>query len=201
MRPRIGWWRHGRQHWRACPSPHGRGRRVTRSRTAARAAARARTPSSSRVPPEGGDMAIYERIADLPRRRYRVSSPVTLAAIGEFECASAEEVRAAVESARKAQASWARLTVKERAAYMWRLLDQFVKRQDELVDAVIQETGKPRSEAIGMEVFACCDAISFYAKRAARFLAPEKRRIHGLMGFAKRLRLVYKPLGVVGLIT
>jgi succinate-semialdehyde dehydrogenase/glutarate-semialdehyde dehydrogenase len=146
-------------------------------------------------------VAIYERIADLPRRRYRVKSPVTLAPIGEFEAASAEEVRAAVERARKAQASWARLSVKQRAAYLWRLLDQFVKRQDEIIDAVIQETGKPRSEAIGMEVFACCDAISFYAKRAPRFLAPEKRRIHGLMGFAKRLRLVYKPLGVVGLIT
>jgi succinate-semialdehyde dehydrogenase/glutarate-semialdehyde dehydrogenase len=84
---------------------------------------------------------------------------------------------------------------------MWRLLDQFVKRQDEIVELVIQETGKPRTEAIGMEVFACCDAISFYAKRAPRFLAPERRRIHGLMGFAKRLRVVYKPLGVVGLIT
>jgi succinate-semialdehyde dehydrogenase/glutarate-semialdehyde dehydrogenase len=76
-----------------------------------------------------------------------------------------------------------------------------VKRQDEIVELVIQETGKTRTEAIGMEVFACCDAISFYAKRAPRFLAPEKRRIHGLMGFTKRLRVVYKPLGVVGLIT
>jgi succinate-semialdehyde dehydrogenase/glutarate-semialdehyde dehydrogenase len=91
--------------------------------------------------------------------------------------------------------------VKERCAFAWRLLDQFVKRQDEIVDAVLQETGKARTEAIGMEVFACCDAISFYAKRAPRFLAPERRRIHGLMGFAKRLRVVYKPLGVVGLIT
>jgi succinate-semialdehyde dehydrogenase/glutarate-semialdehyde dehydrogenase len=146
-------------------------------------------------------MAIYERIADVPRRRYRVKSPVSLEAIGEFECASPEDVRAAVERARKAQASWAELSVKQRAAFMWRLLDQFVKRQDEIVDAVVQETGKARSEAIGMEVFACCDAISYYAKRAPRFLAPEKRRIHGILGFAKRLRLVYKPLGVVGLIT
>jgi succinate-semialdehyde dehydrogenase/glutarate-semialdehyde dehydrogenase len=52
-----------------------------------------------------------------------------------------------------------------------------------------------------MEVYSCCDSISYYAKRAPRFLAPEKRRIHGLMGFMKRLRVVYKPLGVVGLIT
>src|SRR4029450_7301093 len=110
-------------------------------------------------------------------------------------------VSAAVERARKAQASWAELGVKQRAEYMWRLLDQFGMRQDEIIDAVVLETGKARTEAIGMEVFACCDSISFYAKRAPKFLAPEKRRIHGLMGFAKRLRVVYKPLGVVGLIT
>lgn len=146
-------------------------------------------------------MAIYERICDVPRRRYRVTSPVTLKPIGEFDAATDDEVRAAVERARKAQAGWAELSVKERARVMWRLLDQFVKRQDEIVDAVIEETGKARTEAIGMEVFACCDAIAYYAKRAPKFLAPEKRRIHGLMGFAKRLRVVYKPLGVVGLIT
>jgi succinate-semialdehyde dehydrogenase/glutarate-semialdehyde dehydrogenase len=147
-------------------------------------------------------MAIIEPI-ETPglRRRYRASSPATLAPIGEFECANAEDVRAAVARARKAQAAWAELPVAERAQVLWRLLDQFVARQDEIIELVIQETGKARSEAISMEVFACCDAITYYAKRAAKFLTPEKRRIHGVMGFAKRLKLVYKPLGVVGLIT
>ena len=93
------------------------------------------------------------------------------------------------------------MPVVERAQYLWRLLDQFVARQDEVIDAVIAETGKARSEAISMEVFACCDAIAYYAKRAPKFLAPERRGIHGVMGFAKKLTLVYKPLGVVGLIT
>jgi len=147
-------------------------------------------------------MAIIEPIETPgPRRRYRASSPATLAPIGEFECANAEDVRAAVQRARKAQAAWAELPVGERAQVLWRLLDQFVARQDEIIELVIQETGKARSEAISMEVFACCDAITYYAKRAAKFLAPEQRRIHGVMGFAKRLTLVYKPLGVVGLIT
>jgi succinate-semialdehyde dehydrogenase/glutarate-semialdehyde dehydrogenase len=147
-------------------------------------------------------MAIVERIESVSgRRRYRAKSPATLEAIGEFEAATAEEVRGAVERARKAQATWGALSPADRAKYAWRLLDQFVKRQDEVIDAVIRETGKARTEAIGMEVFACCDSISYYAKHAKKFLAPERRRIHGLMGFAKRLTLVYKPLGVIGLIT
>ncbi len=147
-------------------------------------------------------MAIVEAIPSPgPRRRYRASSPVTLAPLGEFECASAEDVHGAVERGRKAQAAWAKQPVRERTRALWRLLDQFVARQDEIIDAVIAETGKARSEAIRMEVFACCDAITYYAKRAEKFLAPERRGIHGLMGFSKRLTLVYKPLGVVGLIT
>jgi acyl-CoA reductase-like NAD-dependent aldehyde dehydrogenase len=134
-------------------------------------------------------------------RRLRLRSPVTLEPIGEIECASAEEVRGAVERARKAQAAWAQLPIDERASTLWRLLDLFVKRQDEIVEAVVRETGKARAEAIGMEVYSPCDSIAYYAKNARRFLKPEKRRIHGLMGFAKKLRIVYKPLGVVGLIT
>jgi succinate-semialdehyde dehydrogenase/glutarate-semialdehyde dehydrogenase len=147
-------------------------------------------------------MAIFEAIAgDGDRRRYRVTSPVDLQPIGEFEAASRDDVRAAVERARKAQAGWAGLSFDERARFMWRLLDQLVERQDEIVEAVVQETGKARSEAISMEVFAPCASIAYYAKRAKRFLAPTVRRPAGIMGLAKKVRLVYKPLGVVGLIT
>ena len=147
-------------------------------------------------------MAIFESVESAgPRRKLRLRSTVTLEPIGELECATPEDVRAAVERARKAQSDWAKRTIEERAEVMWRLNEQFVNRQDEIIDAVIEETGKTRTEAITMEVFSSCDAITYYAKHAKKFLAPEKRRIHGLMGFAKRLKLVYRPLGVVGLIT
>ncbi len=147
-------------------------------------------------------MAIYEPIESSgPRKKLRINSPVTLEPIGEIECGTREDVVAAVERARKAQAGWGALPIEERAKRMWRFLDVYVTRQEEVIDAVVRETGKPRTEAIGMEVFSACDSISYYAKNAKKFLAPEKRRIHGLMGFAKRLRVVYKPLGVVGLIT
>jgi len=131
----------------------------------------------------------------------RVRSPATLEAIGEFDCATAEDVSAAVARARVAQEKWAALSFDERAAYLWRLVDEFVRRQDEVIDAVIAETGKARSEAIGMEVYSPCDAISYYAKHAGKILAPRKRRLHGVMRLTKTLRVVYQPLGVVGLIT
>jgi succinate-semialdehyde dehydrogenase/glutarate-semialdehyde dehydrogenase len=147
-------------------------------------------------------MAIFESIpSDDGRRRYRVQSPVTFEPIGEFEAATKAEVVDAVQRARKAQASWSALSFDERAAYLWRLLDQLVEHQDEVIDLVVRETGKARSEAISMEVFAPCASIAYYAKRTKKFLAPSVRRPAGLMGLAKKVKLVYKPLGVVGLIT
>jgi acyl-CoA reductase-like NAD-dependent aldehyde dehydrogenase len=147
-------------------------------------------------------MALFESIPrDDGRRQYVVKSPVTLERIGDFECASVEEVQAAVMRARKAQSEWAQRSFEERAEVLWRLVDQFVARQDDIVDLVVKETGKPRNEAITMEVMAPCMQISHYAKHAARYLKTKKRRASGLMRFTKKVSLVYQPLGVVGLIT
>ena len=146
-------------------------------------------------------MANYERVeSDGSRRRYRLSSPVSLEVLGEFEAMNAEDVASAVERARKAQPAWAARPVSERARYLERVQARVLEAQDRIIETVVRETGKTATEAFAMEVFSSCDALGYYAKRAARFLRPEKRRIHGVMGIAKQLRVVYKPLGVVGII-
>ena len=146
-------------------------------------------------------MAIYEAIAsEGPRRRYRLRSPATLEPIGELECMTPEDVAAALERARKAQPAWAALSFDDRARVLDRVRTLVLDGQDRIMQKVIEETGKTETEAFGMEIFASCDALCYYAKNAKRFLAPQKKRIHGVLGFAKRLRIVYKPLGVVGVI-
>jgi len=146
-------------------------------------------------------MAIYEAIeSDGPRRRYRLVSPVTLEPIGELECMSDADVAHALERARKAQPAWAERSFDERAAVMRRACELVLERQDAIMQQVIQETGKTGTEAFAMEIFATCDSLTYYARNAKKFLAPRKKRIHGVMGFAKQLRMVYKPLGVVGII-
>jgi len=69
------------------------------------------------------------------------------------------------------------------------------------METVIRETGKPRAEALSMEVYASCDSLIFYAKRAKKFLARETRKLHGVLGLLKKAVVVYKPRGVVGVIT
>lgn len=147
-------------------------------------------------------MAIYEPIENQNgRRAYRLRSPVDLEPIGELPCATREEVQEAVARAREAQAAWAQTTFDERAELMYRMVDVVIAQKDRIIDTVIRETGKPRSEAFSMEVYASCDSLVFYAKRAKKFLRREKRRLHGVMNFLKKAYVVYKPRGVVAVIT
>ena len=135
------------------------------------------------------------------RRRLALASPATLEPIGEIEVHNAADVAAAVERARKAQVDWAALPVGERCRYLVGVLEGLLARQEDVLSTVIRETGKPRTEAIQMEIFAVGDALNYYAKNAERILKTEKRKLHGLTRLMKKLRVVYRPLGVVGVIT
>lgn len=132
------------------------------------------------------------------RPRLRLRNPATLELIDEFEVQSESDVRAAVERARKAQPEWAALKVAERGRILTRALPMMVERQEDLVGVIVRETGKPRPEALA-EVLGACDALQFYAKRAPKFLADRTIPMHLLR--TKKLRIAYRPLGVVGIIT
>lgn len=147
-------------------------------------------------------MAIYEPIESSDSRRHlQLRSPLTLEPSGELVCASQEDVAAAIARAREAQPAWAATPVRERVAVARRALELVLERQDEIIDTVVAETGKARTDAMSMEIFSVADSLCYYAKHAEDFLKPRKRRVPGILGLAKQLRIVYKPLGVVGLIT
>lgn len=146
-------------------------------------------------------MAIVEPIASTPGgpRRLRLTSPATLETLGEIEVQGADEVRAAVERARKAQPDWAAAGFRERRRLLERALRVLVAQQDEFVEAICRETGKPATEALATEIVPACDALQFYAKRAERILADRTLPLHLLK--TKKLRIAWRPLGVVGIVT
>ncbi|MCB1705178.1 MAG: aldehyde dehydrogenase family protein [Halioglobus sp.] len=147
-------------------------------------------------------MSIYEPIESTDSHRHlQLRSPVTLEPIGELICANKEDVAAAIATARAAQAAWAATPMKARAAIVERALKIVLARQDEIIDTVVKETGKAHTDAMSMEVFSVADQLCYYAKNAEKFLKPRKRRVHGILGLMKQLRILYKPLGVIGLIT
>ena len=146
-------------------------------------------------------MAVVEQLESTApgRRCLRLANPATLAPIGEFEVQDAADVKAAIERARKAQPLWAELSFEERGRHLERAIRMILTRQEDIVDVIVAETGKPRVEALAAELLPACDAIQFYAKRAKRILADRTTPLHLLR--TKKLKITYKPLGVVGIIT
>lgn len=135
------------------------------------------------------------------RRRYELASPATLEPIGSFECASDDDVAAMVERARGAQPVWEAMGPARRAGYLRKALAHLVSHQDDLVDVIVRESGKPRTEALMIDVFAAADALAHNAKHAKRWLEPEMVRPHGVLRFTKKVQLHHRPLGVVGVIS
>jgi acyl-CoA reductase-like NAD-dependent aldehyde dehydrogenase len=146
-------------------------------------------------------MAVVEQLGSsgAERRRLRLSNPATLVPVGEIEVQTAADVEAAVERARKAQPDWAALSFEERGRYLERAVRVILEREDELLDVIVSETGKPRLEALATELLTACDALQFYAKRAKRILADRSIPLHLLKN--KKLKVSHKPLGVIGIIT
>lgn len=147
-------------------------------------------------------MAVVEKIAaeGKARRKIRVRNPANLELIGDVEVATAEDVKAAMERARVAQKEWAKVSIKDRVKVLKRALDVMVARQDEFIDIIRRETGRSKTETLMMEILSVCDALNHYAKTADKQLKDRNVSV-GMLYKAKKLRIAYRPLGVIGIIT
>jgi len=82
---------------------------------------------------------------------------------------------------------------------MQRALDVLLDRKEAFIDTICRDTGRTRFETIFMEIFPACDSLNFYSRRAKEILADETTSMHLLK--LKRAKVVYRPLGVVGVIS
>jgi acyl-CoA reductase-like NAD-dependent aldehyde dehydrogenase len=127
--------------------------------------------------------------------------PATGEDLGRVPLTEAADVVAAVKLARRAQPAWAALSFKERGRIVLKVRELLLDEMDEVAKLISRETGKPTSEALAMEVVPTLDAIYYFAKNSESLLRPQKIDIgqYGLMG--RSSRIVYRPLGVIGIIS
>ena len=130
-----------------------------------------------------------------------VRNPATLEKICELPVASPDQVSQAVDRARKAQLAWSQTSMAERSRLFYRLRDLLLDEGEKLADILTAETGRPRSEVFGNELFYLCDAIGAWAKKGPRFIRPEKIRPHFPLLKAKKVTVMHAPRGVVGIIS
>ncbi|MGB8507605.1 MAG: aldehyde dehydrogenase family protein, partial [Pyrinomonadaceae bacterium] len=138
--------------------------------------------------------------ADTPREIIS-RDPATGEELGRVPVRTMDEVAAAVSRARAAQKRWGALSFRERGEVVMRAREIVLREMDEIAELISRETGKPVVEAVSMELTPTLDLMRYFAKTAARMLKPERLDIglYALMG--RTSRIVYRPMGVIGIIS
>lgn len=130
--------------------------------------------------------------------KIEIHSPKNNNKIGEVEVNSPGDVKRIVTNARNAAYIWSKLDFKKRKEVLLDARSRIVKHREELIELLGNENGKPRTEAL-IEITYVCDVLTYYGKRAGKFLKSHRISPHLLKN--KKVTTHYKPRGVVGMIT
>ena len=133
-----------------------------------------------------------------PNEPLRITNPATGELIREVPAADPAAADAALARARAAQPAWAALPFAERARILRRLA-RALRDDPTFADTICAESGKPRFEAEGIEVFYILELTRYYTgRKGRRALADDVRRPFVFVN--KRARVVHHPRGVVAVI-
>ena len=127
--------------------------------------------------------------------------PSTGEEIGRAPLLGASEVAAAVRRARAAQPAWARLSYAERGRFILRARELVLDQLEEIAKLISRETGKPVTEAIAMEIVPTLDLMHHFAENTKKLLDRSRIGLGQYNFMARSSYIVYKPLGVVGIIS
>ena len=127
-------------------------------------------------------------------------NPATGAEVGRVPQMSADEVKAAVTRSRAAFAAWKNASFATRRSLIMKTREVILAEMDEIAHLISAESGKPFGEAIAMEIAPVLDLMQYFARNAEKMLQPARVGIglYALLG--RSSKIVYHPLGVVGII-
>ena len=124
-------------------------------------------------------------------------APATGEPLAQVPASTEDDVAAAFQRARKAQADWSQVPLKERTDLLLRLHDLVLDRQQDILDIVQAESGKARKHAFE-EVCDVALTARYYARTATQHLLPTARA--GLFPMLTSTTEIRHPKGVVGFI-
>lgn len=134
-------------------------------------------------------------------REIVVHDPATGEEIGRAPIMDATDIAAAIRNARAAQPAWANRSYRERARFVLRARGLVLEQLEEIAKLISRETGKPPTEAISMEVVPTLDLMHHFAHHTEQLLERRKLDLGQYNFMARKSYIVYKPLGVVGIIS
>ncbi|MFG1793583.1 succinic semialdehyde dehydrogenase [Nocardia sp. NPDC049149] len=150
------------------------------------------------------EAAVFDRLSALAaidspdaRSRKTIAETFTGKPLGSVPVGTVEDVEAAFEKGRAAQARWAERSAADRAAVLDRYRALVVENREFLMDIVQAETGKARWAA-QEEIMGLMFAARYFSKHAAPLLEPH--RVPGAFPVLNRTSVGAKPKGVVGVV-
>ncbi|MFE6634016.1 succinic semialdehyde dehydrogenase [Streptomyces tendae] len=155
------------------------------------------TPEGTRT---AADVVTPELVAQLTKGvagsgRTANHTPFTGEKLADLPESTPGDVAGAFERARAAQAVWAQVPVRQRAAVLLRFHDLVLERQAEVLDLIQLETGKARLHA-HEEVQAVAVAARHYGRKAPAYLRPKRHT--GAVPTLTKVTELRHPRGVVG---
>jgi acyl-CoA reductase-like NAD-dependent aldehyde dehydrogenase len=128
-------------------------------------------------------------------------NPATGERLGAVPITPAEDVQAVVDAVAKVQPFWAQLTLLDRARYLERAGQVLIDESDDIRDLIVREQGKPRNEALSMELLPTIDALRWIARAGPKLLDDEELEMPQVFLKGKDAALTYEPLGVIAVIS
>ncbi|MGZ3664627.1 MAG: aldehyde dehydrogenase family protein [Ktedonobacterales bacterium] len=157
------------------------------------------TASTGQPQQDGAGNGHVAAAAELAAQRLVSYNPATGEPVGDVAMDDEADVRTAIARARAAQPAWAARSLDERSRVLRAFRRVLLARANWLTDLIAREQGRPEVEALTQEILPIADLVTYYTKRAKRFLRDEKLPMHLLM--YKRSFVQYKPYGVVAVIS
>ncbi|MGM9927408.1 MAG: NADP-dependent glyceraldehyde-3-phosphate dehydrogenase [Lysinibacillus sp.] len=126
-----------------------------------------------------------------------IVSPYLRKEIGQVQAISRQEVDEAIAGAKLAQKQWASLTIRERATFLYRWIDELLAAKEEIADIIMKEVGKPHLDAL-KEVERTADFIRYTIEEAVHMNGESMLGENFPGGSRSKIAMSHRvPVGVV----
>lgn len=123
-------------------------------------------------------------------------NPATYETIGEVPVSSKDEIREKVKKANNAQSMWREFGLEKRISLLRKVVNQLLKRKEELAHMATKEMGMPISHSRG-DAQDGIDFFNWYVDNAPKYLSPEVIYRDGKTTHT----VFYEPFGTAAVIT
>jgi Aldehyde dehydrogenase family. len=123
-------------------------------------------------------------------------NPATGEVLADVEETNPDEIPEIMQRAKQAFLPWSSLPLERRLEYLRRFRQVLLDEMEEVVDAIVKDTGKVPTDALVSDLMPTLDAITHTVKEAEKILRPKGVNTPLLL-FGKRSYVEYMPRGVV----